>query len=71
METLKYKIIKSEGQYNQLEQFLDSGKKTVNINEEMELLTLLIEKWDEEPNTFKEVDPIRLLHSLLCKLYSE
>ena len=75
MGKLKYKTIKSEGQYNQycnqLEQLLDSGKKTVNINEEMELLTLLIEKWDEEPNTFKEVDPIRLLHSLLCKLYSE
>ena len=69
METLKYKIIKSEVQYNQycnqLEQVLDSGKKKVNINEEIELLTFLIEKWDEEHNTFEEVDPIRLLHSLM------
>ena len=25
----------------------------------------MIEKWDEEHNTFKEVDPIKLLHSLM------
>jgi HTH-type transcriptional regulator/antitoxin HigA len=69
METLKYKIIKSEMQYNQyckqLEQLLDSGQKAKSINEEIELLTFLIEKWDEEHNTLEEVDPIRLLHSLM------
>ena len=65
METLKYKIIKSEMQYNQyckqLEQLLDSGQKAKSINEEIELLTFLI----EEHNTLEEVDPIRLLHSLM------
>ncbi|MDP4265541.1 MAG: helix-turn-helix domain-containing protein [Bacteroidota bacterium] len=29
------------------------------------LLTLLIEKWDAEHNSFREVDPVRLLHSLM------
>lgn len=69
METLKYKIIKSETQYNQycnqMEQLLDSGQKAKSIHEEIELLTFLIEKWDEEHNTLEEVDPIRLLHSLM------
>lgn len=69
METLKYKIIKSETLYNQycnqLEQLLDSGQKAKSIHEEIELLTFLIEKWDEEHNTLEEVDPIRLLHSLM------
>ncbi len=30
-----------------------------------ELLTLLIEKWDEENISFDDVDPITLLHSLM------
>ena len=29
------------------------------------MLTLLIEKYDDEHNTFAEVDPIRLLHSFM------
>ena len=31
----------------------------------LELLTLLIEKWDEENNSFDDVDPITLLHWLM------
>jgi HTH-type transcriptional regulator/antitoxin HigA len=69
METLKYKIIKSATQYNQyckaLEKLLDTKHKTGAINDEIELLTFLIEKWDAEHNTFDEVDPVRLLHSLM------
>ena len=69
METLKYKIIKSKLQYNQyckqLETLLDSGSKNNATKEEIDLLTLLIEKYDAEHNTFAEVDPIRLLHSFM------
>lgn len=69
MEALKYKIIKSKAQYNQyckqLEELLTSGSKSKGIQDEIELLTLLIEKWDEEHNSFAELDPIRLLHSLM------
>jgi HTH-type transcriptional regulator/antitoxin HigA len=69
METLQYKIIKSDGQYNKycdkLEELVDSGKKTKAVQDEIELLTLLIEKYDEEHNTFDDVDPIELLKSLM------
>lgn len=33
--------------------------------DEIELLTLLIEKWDNEHNTFNDSDPIELLKSLM------
>jgi HTH-type transcriptional regulator/antitoxin HigA len=33
--------------------------------DEVEMLTLLMEKWDAEHSSFKEVDPIELLHSLM------
>jgi HTH-type transcriptional regulator / antitoxin HigA len=69
METLLYKIIKTEAQYfkycNKLEALLDSGKKTKMVEDEIELLTLLIEKYDDEHNTFDDADPIELLKSLL------
>lgn len=69
METLKYKIIRNRPQYNdyckQLEALLESGSKNKSVQEEIDLLTLLIEKWDEEHNTFKEVDPIQLLRSFM------
>lgn len=69
MEALKYIIIKSKVQYNlyskKLEELLDSGSKSKAVNDEIDLLTLLIEKWDEEHNTFDELDPIELLRSLM------
>jgi HTH-type transcriptional regulator/antitoxin HigA len=68
METLKYKVIKNRSQYNQyckdLEILLGKNSNKA-IQEEIELLTLLIEKWDREHNSFEEVDPIRLLYSLM------
>ena len=67
METLKYKLIKTRSQYNQyckdLEILLGKNNSRA-IQEEIELLTLLIEKWDSEHNSFEEADPIRLLSSL-------
>lgn len=69
METLKYKVIRSKEQYNQycktLEGLLNGGSKAKSVADEIDLLTLLIEKWDEEHSTLKEVDPIRLLHSFM------
>ena len=65
--TLKYTIIKDKTQYDEyckiLEELIDSGSETAG--DEIDLLTLLIEKWDAEHTTFQEVDPIRLLHSLM------
>jgi HTH-type transcriptional regulator / antitoxin HigA len=69
MKTLKYTIIKSEEQYfsycNNLAALLEEKENNVNSKEEVELLTLLIEKWDSEHSAFIEVDPIELLHSLM------
>ena len=72
METLKYKIIKTDAQYNkycdQLEELVDSGKKTKTVQDEIELLTVLIEKYDAEHNTFEDTDPIELLkYLMLCQ----
>jgi HTH-type transcriptional regulator/antitoxin HigA len=70
METLKYKVIKTKSQYNQyckeLETLLgnEGGK---GVQDEIDLLTLLIENWDSVHNTFDEVDPIRLLTSLMAE----
>ncbi|MEO8150141.1 MAG: helix-turn-helix domain-containing protein [Bacteroidia bacterium] len=69
METLKYKIIKNKKQYNDycniLEELAFSKTKNKTVKEEIELLTLLIEKWDSEHNTFAEADPIELLKYLM------
>ncbi len=69
MRTLKYKVITSKAQYreysNTLEELVFSGAKDRNTKDEIALLTLLIEKWDTEHNTFDELDPVQLLHSLM------
>ncbi len=69
METLQYKIIKTDAQYNKycdaLEALVDSGKKTKAVQDEIELLTLLIEKYDADHNSFDDADPIELIKSLM------
>lgn len=69
METLKYTVIKSEEQYfnycNSLEKLLDLDD--VSVIDEVELLTLLIEKWDSEHNTFRDLDPIELLNEFMAE----
>ncbi len=69
MAALKYKVITGKTQYKEyckaLEELVFSGSKDRNTKDEIALLTLLIEKWDAEQNTFNEVDPIPLLHSLM------
>lgn len=69
MVALKYKVIKSKSQYREyskmLEELITADFKSKEMKDEIELLTLLIEKWDEENNSFDDVDPITLLRSLM------
>lgn len=69
METLKYTIIKTEEQYSEycekLENLICEESKT--FQDEIDLITLLIEKWDNEHNTMLELDPIELLKSLMAE----
>jgi HTH-type transcriptional regulator / antitoxin HigA len=69
METLKYKVIKTKAQYklycNLLEELVFADKKSKEIKDEIELLTLLIEKWDNEHNTFSTLDPVQLLEYMM------
>ena len=68
METLKYKIIKIEKQYweycNTLEALVGE-KGNEGHEEEIDLLTFLIEKWDEEHSSLNEADPVDLLKYLM------
>jgi len=67
MKTLNYTVIKDLNQYKNycdtLERLVHRNDK--EINDEIELLTLLIEKWDNEHNTFNDSDPIELLKALM------
>lgn len=67
---IKYKVIKTKKQYyeycNILEELDFSSSKTKDVEDEIELLVLLIEKWDADHNIFNEdADPIELLQILM------
>jgi HTH-type transcriptional regulator/antitoxin HigA len=67
MENLKYTIIKDLKQYkdycDKLEHLLKMDES--RFQDEIDLLTLLIEKWDNEHNTFIDSDPIQVLKTLM------
>jgi len=67
MTELKYTVIKIDEQYfeycNILEKLVFSNYES--NEDEIELLTLLIEKWDEEHNTFEDLDPVELLKHVM------
>ena len=67
METLKYKIIKNRKQYNKYCGILEElvSLDNIKLEDEIELLTFLIEKWDEEHNSFSYLDPIELIKVLM------
>jgi HTH-type transcriptional regulator / antitoxin HigA len=69
MAELKYPVIKSRQQYNRycntLEELLGKPKQTKEEDEEIELLTTLIEVWDKQHSQAKQLDPIQLLRSFI------
>ncbi|MDQ3845690.1 MAG: hypothetical protein M3342_17015 [Bacteroidota bacterium] len=69
MAELKYPVIKSREQYNQycnaLEVLLSKPEQTKEEKEEIEMLTTLIEVWDQKHSQTKQLDPIQLLRSLI------
>jgi HTH-type transcriptional regulator/antitoxin HigA len=71
MEPLLYKVIKTEKQYyeycDMLEELVMLKKKTRPQQDVVELLTLLIEKWDQDHNSFPDQDPITLLKYLMSE----
>jgi len=65
METLKYTIIKDIEQYDKYCDILEDLISNDKNQDEIDLLTLLIEKWDNEHDTFKDSDPVELLKALM------
>ena len=68
MKTLKYKLIKTEEQYREYCNILEAlvGEKgNETLEDEIDLLTVLVEKWDDEHSTLSEVDPVELLKYLM------
>lgn len=62
---LKYTIIKDKKQYYEYCDILESFISLDKNQDEIDLLTLLIEKWDYEHNTFKDSDPVEILKALM------
>ena len=69
METLKYRLIKSKEQYDKYCHILENliVQDNTIIQDEIELLTFLIEKWDEEHNTLKDLNPVELIKVLMAE----
>jgi HTH-type transcriptional regulator/antitoxin HigA len=67
METLKYTIIKTEKQYSNYCDILEDllMKDDSAYYDEIEMLTLLIENWDNEHNSFSDLNPVELIKSLM------
>lgn len=67
--TLKYSVIHNRKQYDKyckiLEELVFGNKKNKAIQEEIELLTVLIEKYDAENNPMFKMDGAVLLKSFL------
>ena len=70
METLKYTVIKDARQYEryctQLQELVTNSPPAAAVEEEIELLTLLIETWDHAHATLPAADPIELLRFLMA-----
>ena len=69
MQKLKYTLIRNNKQYNE---YCNTLEKLVFENssdntEEIELLNLLIEKWDSENNSLSELNPIELIKFLMTE----
>jgi len=70
METLKYTVIKSREQYNHYCQVLENlveQASTPALEDEIALLTVLIEKYDAENSPMATLDPIALIKHLMVE----
>lgn len=69
VQSLKYTIIRNKTQYrqycDQLELLLIEKRKTKSVIEEIDLLTLLIEKYDDLHHPFHQLSPSEILKALL------
>jgi HTH-type transcriptional regulator/antitoxin HigA len=70
MSTIKYTVIKNDAQYNEycdiLWELVTSKEITPQIQDEIDLLDVLIDKWDDaHPLILKESDPVELLKSFM------
>lgn len=67
MAKLKYTVIKNPTQYEEYCGLLLSlfEQEGADVEEEVELLTLLIEKWESDNTVLSEADPVELLKSLM------
>lgn len=71
VQSLKYTLIRNKNQYTQycdaLESLLVLKRKSKSISDEIDLLTLLIEKYDEAHHPFLHLSPEGILKSLLIE----
>lgn len=69
MPPLPYTIIKTDAQYNKycdnLEALIEINKKTKAVQDEIDLLNLLIDTYDNDHKSFDDLDPIELLKSVM------
>ena len=69
MKALKYTVIKSRTQYREycsaLQKLAEGSAQGKVVQDEIDLLTLLIQRWDADHNSFEEIDPVSLLRSFL------
>jgi HTH-type transcriptional regulator/antitoxin HigA len=68
METIKYSVIKTEEQYDHYCTILKElvfNEEAEKKQEEIELLTLLIENWDENHRLRPEPDPVTLINMIM------
>lgn len=69
--SLKYKVIKDRKQYFEycdiLERLVTAKPRTKGLEEEVDLLTLLISKWDEEHDPYgpRHRDPVQSLRAFM------
>jgi HTH-type transcriptional regulator/antitoxin HigA len=69
MDTLPFKVIKTRKQYfkycDLVWEMLHFEKKTKYDEDVIDLLTVLIEKWDDDHSTFTMLDPVEMLRSMM------
>ena len=71
MSTLKYTVVKTRKQYDQyckvVESLLENTVRDSQAEDEIDLLTVLIEKWDAQHSTMSDVDPVSLIKYLMSE----